>query len=689
MGNSTGSYTAKAHIIPLLYPYTKWNSNDIRKFLIRGMKELPETFGIRKFEFEYLVGDQVEVHGARSLFSDIFDSDKNGLVDKFEVMCVIGMTSKISSLEKVHYFFDLFNFNDKGYLNESELTLLFMAVTRGAFKIDKKFQPPSAKLIKNLVDEALTYAKTEAYGIRKPELVQFVVNNPSVTAYLECWRGHASQVLVADECRWRDMGFPCNDEAVCPGPKWMMYGLPPDTFIHWRRRDRVGTELGCEQLFAHAVSYLKTIDRRKVYKGLGVLGTGHLKQGFLADRWFLSSLAAMTTNPETLLYNFITTGQEDRGRFCVRFYEGGRWRTVYVDDRIPCGPNYQPLFASSSCSFEAWPLIVEKALGKYYGSYGTIGVCSGRADATMAALRLLTGGHVLRYYAKDYDWKSYSDDVRGENGFQFILDCIKEGSVVSLGRSSATMMMNTNSTLKVNPASYVLPPLGRLFPVAASANLKGYNYLILKDPWGLIADCDKEVNFESGHSNTFKIKVEDIPLYYDTIIMSRFPDSLRAAIANKEVSLLAKISNSAAKMGPVPWKTEVFSAITKGKEQPAVFLLKLKKSLTKVEESKSILRDSNVLAVAEEEINYKLKDRADFSRDATRRPLNGNKLSSEKKKKEKSLPNESPKISTLSNAKVAKNGDLIDLCLTISRFGIKFPFLLRVLFFHAVSGLRI
>ncbi len=661
MGNSSGSYTAKVHIIPLLYPFTKWNSAEIRRFLIRGMKELPETFGIRRFEFEYLVGDQIEIHVARSLFTDIFDADRNGLVDKFEVMCVIGMTSKISSLEKVHYFFDLFNFNDKGYLNESELTLLFMAVTRGAFKIDKKFHPPSPKLIKGLVDEALIYAKTEAHGIRKPELVQFVVNNPSVTAYLECWRGHASQVLVAEESRWRDMGFPCNDEAVCPSPKWMSYGLPPDSFIHWRRRDKVGTELGCDQLFAHSVSFLKTIDRRKVYKGIGILGTGHLKQGFLADRWFLSGLAAMTTNPDTLFYNFVTTGQEDRGRFCVRFYEGGRWRTVYVDDRIPCGPNFNPLFASSSCSFEAWPLIIEKALAKYYGSYGHIGLCSSRADSTMAALRLLTGGHILRYYVKDFDWKSYGDDIRGENGYQLIMECLKEGSIVALGRSSATAMMNTNSMSKVHPVSYAMPPLGRLFPVAASASVKGYNYLVLKDPWGLIADCDQDVNFESGHSNTFKIKVEDIPMYYDTIMISRFPDSLRAAVANKEVSLLAKIVNNSAKIGPVPWKTEVLSAVSKGRSNPAVFLLKLTKPVRKEDP------DRQKSIEGSENSNYRLKDRADFSRDATRRPLNGNKLSSEKKNNPQNILKDSSKVIAVSG-KNRKSEDLIDFCLTISRY---------------------
>ena len=100
--------------------------------------------------------DLVEFKTMRYLFSEIFDTDKNNTVDKMEVMyevnvykcfwkcnyvyfgatilfrCAIFLTSKISNEEKIHYFFELFNFNNKGYLFESEIILMLLAITRGA-----------------------------------------------------------------------------------------------------------------------------------------------------------------------------------------------------------------------------------------------------------------------------------------------------------------------------------------------------------------------------------------------------------------------------------------------------------------------------------------------------------------------------------------------------------------------------
>ena len=195
MGNS-GSYTAKATILPSLFVFTKWGPTEIREFLFRGQHELPETFALRKHEFEFLLGQEmVDYTTSRTLFNEIFDLDHNSLVDKFEVMCVVCLTSKVDNLEKIHFFFDLFNFNNKGYLNESELTLLLMAVSRGVFKADQKYLPPNNRTIALLVQEAFTFhAKVSKTSIRKPELVNFALGNPEILSFLESWRGHASQV---------------------------------------------------------------------------------------------------------------------------------------------------------------------------------------------------------------------------------------------------------------------------------------------------------------------------------------------------------------------------------------------------------------------------------------------------------------------------------------------------------------
>ena len=33
-----------------------------------------------------------------------------------------------------------------------------------------------------------------------------------------------------------------------------------------------------------------------------------------------------------------------------------------IDDRVPCGPDGEPIFCSSSDHLEAWPLLLEKAV---------------------------------------------------------------------------------------------------------------------------------------------------------------------------------------------------------------------------------------------------------------------------------------------------------------------------------------
>ena len=59
---------------------------------------------------------------------------------------------------------------------------------------------------------------------------------------------------------------------------------------------------------------LKTPDKKVIYGGPGVVGTGTLKQGMLADRWILNAMAASIIHPEILMSLFGSTGQESIGR---------------------------------------------------------------------------------------------------------------------------------------------------------------------------------------------------------------------------------------------------------------------------------------------------------------------------------------------------------------------------------------
>jgi len=569
---ATGSNTVKAEVNNNLLVFTTWDEVKMREFFHRGCSELSETFALRQNEFEFLLGRKlVNFPTSRYLFQEMLDTDKNKMVDKFEVMSLVCLCSCMSNKEKVEFLFEMFNFNNKGFLLEPELTLLMLSVTKVVFKADKKLVPPPLPVMHHFISIAFTrFAKLDPHSLRKPEIVHFVSETYELLTYLDAWRGSASQILLPKMCLWRDPFFLCNAEAITPTREWMKEGLPPAHFLRWRRRSTVastsGTMEGCKDLFTHQVRTLKTIDKRKEYTGKGAVGAGQLVQGMLADRWLLNAVACCIGCPKIIEALFSLTEQEEMGRFCVKVFEGGGWRGVFVDDRIPCSPDCVPLFATSSDSREFWPLLLEKGIAKYLGSYGHIAFCARRFDAPFFALRLLTGGHVMKLSTYAFTWKSVEGELQeGEkNGVRFVQDVLDEGSLISFGRSEG-WTMHASTLLKPHPR--ICPPHGYLFPVVGIyvKPEDGFVYLQVRDAFGyLVAPSSKpetvKADFATGHCNLYELRVDDVQAHFDTIALSRFPDALRVG---------------AERAGFKTWQTEVRSNKTSGKENPARFLLKV------------------------------------------------------------------------------------------------------------------
>ncbi|CAK0796532.1 unnamed protein product, partial [Prorocentrum cordatum] len=86
---------------------------------------------------------------------------------------------------------------------------------------------------------------------------------------------------------------------------------------------------------------------------------------------------------------FIRERVSAAGAYVVRLCLGGRWRSVLVDDRLPClggaGFHTQLAFCVTRRS-QLWATVVEKALAKVCGGYGAL--CGGESGD---ALTLLTG----------------------------------------------------------------------------------------------------------------------------------------------------------------------------------------------------------------------------------------------------------------------------------------------------------
>lgn len=111
-----------------------------------------------------------------------------------------------------------------------------------------------------------------------------------------------------------------------------------------------------------------------------------IKQGALGDCYFLSALSSMADTPESILKLFKTQVTNTAGIYCMKLYDDGQWKAVYVDDYFPCyNAVYGPAFTKSNGN-ELWVLLLEKAWAKMFGSYE-------RIDAGMCreALNALTG----------------------------------------------------------------------------------------------------------------------------------------------------------------------------------------------------------------------------------------------------------------------------------------------------------
>ena len=140
--------------------------------------------------------DSIDYYHARDLFETVFDNEGRKVADKLEIMSAMCLVSSLSSEAKVKYLFDLFDLNKKGFLIESEISLLIKTVTDAAFKIDSTLSHPSNESIRRLVIEALYYAEGGSNEVRKFDLLSYSSYTAEVRAFLEVWRGHASQVLL-------------------------------------------------------------------------------------------------------------------------------------------------------------------------------------------------------------------------------------------------------------------------------------------------------------------------------------------------------------------------------------------------------------------------------------------------------------------------------------------------------------
>jgi calpain-15 len=121
-----------------------------------------------------------------------------------------------------------------------------------------------------------------------------------------------------------------------------------------------------------------------------------IKQGELGDCYFLSTLASIAEKPARIRKLFETEEVNEQGMYGIKVCDKGEWKTVIIDDLIPCRHNTkQPVFTKGNGN-EIWVLLLEKAWAKLYGGYAKI-----EAGLTRESLHDLTGGPAKTFMTGD------------------------------------------------------------------------------------------------------------------------------------------------------------------------------------------------------------------------------------------------------------------------------------------------
>lgn len=129
-------------------------------------------------------------------------------------------------------------------------------------------------------------------------------------------------------------------------------------------------------------------------------------QGELPDCWVLASLSALAQRPGRISNLFKAKEVNKEGFYEIALCDAGIWKTVKIDDYIPCCPETRkPVFAHGGKK-KIWVHLVQKALAKINGCYARLsqGFCG-------ESLHNLTAAPTTCYFIEDNNHKEITKAI--------------------------------------------------------------------------------------------------------------------------------------------------------------------------------------------------------------------------------------------------------------------------------------
>ena len=408
----------------------------------------------------------------------VFDTDGNNFVDAFEMMAAVTMMSSVLSLErKIDLVEALFDFSGTGHFGFNEFTIMLRTVVNGCSKFDHKIVPPNIDDLERLTRWAFQKAeRCHDEDISKLEIHRFLQSDPVTGQFLDYFGG----------------GMKGGQVIIPPGTMWIDPDDPTMNGSFFRRRRRPSDIVAFPRLF------------------LGSAFTfGHnLVPGMIADGKVLSAIGMIaSTSPKTIRNLFVTTGQEHHGRYAVTLTRNGVDDVITIDDRIPCDVTGTPVLSRTTDPPELWPLLLEKALAKFFGSYDAL-----KAQTIDDTLVALTGGTVIVNAVTDDWWSVFckAGIIDDDSLDQYVLGVVAKRTYGDPGGSKTVLA-------------------GRGYGILGALETKDRRLVHLANPWAesrpVSVDMDDDLKaalrFDPDDTTSFWIDARDLERDFDAVYVCR------------------------------------------------------------------------------------------------------------------------------------------------------------------------
>jgi hypothetical protein len=167
----------------------------------------------------------------------------------------------------------------------------------------------------------------------------------------------------------------------------------------------------------------------------------------------------------------------ERGRFVLRLFVDSAPKDVVIDDYVPCGealiPGGEPRLLATPFQYDKqhnrkiiWPVLVEKAIAKEYGSYEHL-----NGGAIDDALMLITGTAAFRYNLLNEDVRL---QIADNSLWKKLLEYTHKSYLMGGGTLPKELLPTTN--LGIVPS--------HAYAILGTLECDEHKLVELKNPWG-------------------------------------------------------------------------------------------------------------------------------------------------------------------------------------------------------------